>query len=302
MSDFRLQVFCCVAKNLSYTKAAEELHITQPAISRHIHELEAQYKVRIIERMGNNIILTHAGKVLLKHSVEILHEYAQLDFVMNLLHGSHSGSLRIGASTTIAQYVLPPILAQFVTKFPDVHVSLISGNSDEIESELTNHHIDLGLTEGDKRLPNLKYTHLMNDELVAVTSTKSVYAQKDELTLGELKQVPLVLRENGSGTLSVFYSALEQHDIKPTDLNILMQMGSSESIKLFLENADAISVISFRCVTRELVEGTFKIIELPEMEMKRELDFMQLQGDEEGLPSLLMQFAQHIQSNDALHQ
>jgi LysR family transcriptional regulator, transcriptional activator of the cysJI operon len=293
MSDFRLKVFCCVAKNLSYTKAAEELHITQPAITKHIHELEAQYKVRLFERMGNKIMMTHAGKVLLKHSVEILHEYSKLDFVMNLLHGTHSGNLRIGASTTIAQYVLPPLLAKFISKFPEIHISLVSGNSDEIESELINHHIDLGLIEGDKRLPNLKYTHLMDDELVAITSAKSIYAKKDEMTLEELTKIPLVLRENGSGTLSVFYTALEQHSIKPSDLNVQMQMGSSESIKLFLEHADAISIISFRCVTRELVDGGFKIIELPEMEMKRELDFMQLQGDEEGLPSLLMQFALH---------
>ena len=293
MSDFRLNVFCSVAKTLSYTKAAQELHITQPAITKHVQELENQYKTRLIERMGNKIVLTHAGEVLLEHSIAILKEYAQLDFVMNMLHGDPKGTLRLGASTTIAQYVLPPVLALFKTKFPDVNISLISGNSDDIESELMDHHIDLGLIEGNKRLPNLKYTHLVDDELVAIASTQSKYAKYDELTIDDLRRIPLVLRENGSGTLRVLTSALDRVGVKFTDLNIIMQLGSSESIKLFLENADAVSIISFRCVTRELVSGTFKIIELPQLEMTRELCFMQLQGESEGLAHIFMQFVLH---------
>ena len=293
MSDFRLNVFCSVAKTLSYTKAAQELHITQPAITKHVQELENQYKTRLIERMGNKIVLTHAGEVLLEHSIAILKEYAQLDFVMNMLHGDPKGTLRLGASTTIAQYVLPPVLALFKTKFPDVNISLISGNSDDIESELMDHHIDLGLIEGNKRLPNLKYTHLVDDELVAIASTQSKYAKYDEMTIDDLRRIPLVLRENGSGTLSVLTSALDRVGVKFTDLNIIMQLGSSESIKLFLENADAVSIISFRCVTRELVSGTFKIIELPQLEMTRELCFMQLQGESEGLAHIFMKFVLH---------
>lgn len=293
MSDFRLNVFCSVAKTLSYTKAAQELHITQPAITKHVQELENQYKTRLIERMGNKIVLTHAGEVLLEHSIAILKEYAQLNFVMNMLHGDPKGTLRLGASTTIAQYVLPPVLALFKTKFPDVNISLISGNSDDIESELMDHHIDLGLIEGNKRLPNLKYTHLVDDELVAIASTQSKYAKYDEMTIDDLRRIPLVLRENGSGTLSVLTSALDRVGVKFTDLNIIMQLGSSESIKLFLENADAVSIISFRCVTRELVSGTFKIIELPQLEMTRELCFMQLQGESEGLAHIFMQFVLH---------
>ena len=293
MSDFRLNVFCSVAKTLSYTKAAQELHITQPAITKHVQELENQYKTRLIERMGNKIVLTHAGEVLLEHSIAILKEYAQLDFVMNMLHGDPKGTLRLGASTTIAQYVLPPVLALFKTKFPDVNISLISGNSDDIELELMDHHIDLGLIEGNKRLPNLKYTHLVDDELVAIASTQSKYAKYDEMTIDDLRRIPLVLRENGSGTLSVLTSALDRVGVKFTDLNIIMQLGSSESIKLFLENADAVSIISFRCVTRELVSGTFKIIELPQLEMTRELCFMQLQGESEGLAHIFMQFVLH---------
>lgn len=293
IADFRLKVFCSVAKNLSYTKAAQEMRISQPAVSKHIHELESQYNVRLIERMGSKIMLTKAGEVFFNHSISILDNYSKMDFAMNMIKGQYSGELKIGASTTIAQYILPAILARFISKFRLVKISLLNGNSNDIENALINHKIDLGLVEGDRKLSNLKYTHLVNDELVAVTSTHSVYKNKEKLSINELKQVPIVLRENGSGTLSVFLSALEKHGVKINDLNLVMQLGSSESIKMFLDNSDTLSVVSFRCVSKELSQGVLKIIELPQIEMNRKLDFVQLQGEEENLASLFMQFAIH---------
>lgn len=100
MSDFRLRVFCCVAKNLSFTKASQELFISQPAITKHIQELETMYQTRLFERMGNKISLTDAGRLLLEHCEKILEEYGRLEYEMNLLRNEHIGKLRLGASTT----------------------------------------------------------------------------------------------------------------------------------------------------------------------------------------------------------
>ena len=102
MSDFRLRVFSCVAKNLSFTKASQELFISQPAITKHIQELETMYQTRLFERMGNKISLTDAGRLLLEHCEKILEEYGRLEYEMNLLRNEHIGKLRLGASTTIA--------------------------------------------------------------------------------------------------------------------------------------------------------------------------------------------------------
>ena len=113
MIDFRLKVFCSVARNLSFTKASHELFISQPAISKHIQEIEQEYGVRLFDRNNNRITLTHAGEVLLTHAEEILGRYRQLDFDMHMLSHEHVGELRLGASTTIAQYVLPAYLAPF---------------------------------------------------------------------------------------------------------------------------------------------------------------------------------------------
>ena len=119
MSDFRLKVFQSVAKNLSFTKASQELFVSQPAITKHIQELETYYQARLFERQGSKISLTVAGELLLKHSEKILDDYKRLEYEMHLLHNEYIGELKLGASTTIAQYVLPPLLAHFIAKFPN---------------------------------------------------------------------------------------------------------------------------------------------------------------------------------------
>lgn len=183
MSDFRLRVFSCVAKNLSFTKASQELFISQPAITKHIQELETMYQTRLFERMGNKISLTDAGRLLLEHCEKILEEYGRLEYEMNLLRNEHIGKLRLGASTTIAQYVLPPLLARFIEKFPQVSLSLFNGNSLEVEKALQEHRIDLALVEGNIRQPNLKYTSFLQDELVPVVHTHSKWTYNPQIQI-----------------------------------------------------------------------------------------------------------------------
>ena len=291
MSDFRLKVFCSVAKNLSFTKASQELFVSQPAITKHIQELETLYRVRLFERMGNKIQLTAAGKLLLEHSEQILESYRKVEYEMNLLHNEYTGELRLGASTTIAQYILPPLLAQFIEKFPLVSLILLNGNSREIEQALQEHRIDLGLVEGVVRLPNLKYTPFLDDELVAIVHTQSALAGLDEITLEEFVNIPLVLRERGSGTLEVFEAALKKHHLKLSSLSVRMYLGSTESIKLFLEHMDCMGIVSVRSINKELYAGSFKIIDIKGLSMPRELDFVQAQGEEGGLITLFTQFA-----------
>lgn len=259
MSDFRLKVFQSVAKNLSFTKASQELFVSQPAITKHIQELETCYQTRLFDRQGSKISLTEAGELLLKHSEKILDDYKQLEYEMHLLHDEYIGELKLGASTTIAQYVLPPLLANFITKFPQINLSLINGNSRGVEVALQEHRIDLGLVEGIFRLPNLKYTAFLQDELVAVVHTRSKLAVADEILPEELPNIPLVLRERGSGTLDVFERALLQYNLKLSSLNVLMYLGSTESIKLFLEHTDCMGIVSIRSVHKELVVGTLKV-------------------------------------------
>ena len=291
MSDFRLKVFQSVARNLSFTKASQELFISQPAITKHIQELESTYQTRLFDRQGGKISLTESGQLLLEHCERILEEYRKLEYEMHLLHNQYTGELRLGASTTIAQYVLPPMLGTFISKFPQVELSLLNGNTREMEAALQEHRIDLALVEGVTRLPNLRYTPFLEDELVVVVRTGSRLPVDDEITPQQLARLPLVLRERGSGTLDVFERAMLQHNIKLSTLHVLMYLGSTESIKLFLEHTDSLGVVSIRSVSRELYAGRLRVVEVKGLEMKREFNFAQLQGQESGLSQVFMQFA-----------
>lgn len=296
MSDFRLKVFQSVAKNLSFTKASQELFVSQPAITKHVQELETTYQTRLFDRQGSRICLTESGKLLLEHCERILEDYKRLEYEMHLLHNEYTGELKLGASTTIAQYVLPPLLGNFISKFPQVSLSLMNGNTRDIEIALQEHRIDLGLVEGVFRLPNLKYTNFLEDELVAVIRTGSNLSVEEEITPEELVKMPLVLRERGSGTLDVFERALQQHNIKLSSLKVLMYLGSTESIKLFLEHTDCLGIVSVRSITRELYSGKLRVVEIKGMPMNRDFSFAQPQGQESGLAQIFMQFAMHHNS------
>ncbi len=290
MIDIRLKVFRSVALNLSFTKAAQELFISQPAISKHIQELESEFHTRLFDRMGNKILLTHAGQLLLDDCEPILKGYQKLDFDMNAIRKKYNGELRIGASTTIAQYVLPEILADFINRYPNTSVSMLSGNSREIETALLSDRIDIGMVEGIISQPQLKYSTFMDDELVAIVNSKNQLCQKEEISLSELRELPVVLRERGSGTLDVIENSLQKHGMSLSDMNIVMYLGSTESIKQFVGHSDSIGIISVRSVSKEILRGDYKIIELQNTKLERQFRFVEKRGESAGLQSLLKGF------------
>lgn len=288
--DFRLQVFISVARNLNFTKAAAELHISQPAVSKHIQELESYYGVQLFERMGSRVLLTTSGMIFLDHANAIIERYRALQLEMNLLTGNFSGTLRIGASTTIAQYVLPGIIARFISRFPDLRLTVQSGNSQQVEDALNQHHIDLGLVEGSSRHAGLRYVHYLDDELVVVTSAQN--SARDQISLGELCLLPLVLRESGSGTLEVIEKLFAGHGVKISQLNIMLRMGSTEAIKAFLGNfPSAYAIISIAAVANELVDNKLRVIDVEGVELRREFAFVVTQGAHNDIAERFMSFA-----------
>lgn len=200
MDDFRLKVFITAARTLSFTRTAEQLFISQPAVSKHVGELESRYKTQLFVRRGSRLELTPAGETLLTCAERLAGDYRRMEYEMSLCASAVEGELRLGASTTIAQYLLPPILARFTTRFPGVRVSMMSGNSDQVEQALCGRSIDLGMVESLSRRQGLHYTLFAPDELVLVARTGGPYARTDAVTPDRLRQIPLVLREGGSWT------------------------------------------------------------------------------------------------------
>lgn len=291
MLDFRLNVFYTVAKRLSFTKAAAELYVTQPAVTKHIQELEHNFGTALFDRRGNQISLTAAGNLLLSHAETIMATYRQLEFDMNALKGKPAGALRVGASTTVAQYVIPPVLARFHEQSADVAISLLNGNTEQIEQALLNNDIDLGLVEGRTHHSDIRYTSFVKDELVLICRADHPLANHDEITLDELREVPIVLRERGSGSLEVIEHALRGAGLRLTDLTVEMQLGSTESIKSYLGSSRCMAFVSVFAVQHELQAGSLKILDVQGLSIQRDFYSIQLQGVSEGLADTFMRFA-----------
>ncbi|MEG0467929.1 MAG: LysR substrate-binding domain-containing protein [Mucinivorans sp.] len=287
--DFRLRVFLAVASNLNFTKAALELHISQPAISKHIQELEGAYGVQLFERSGGRIALTTAGQIFRTHAIEIIESYRALGLEMNLLTGRFSGTLRIGASTTIAQYVLPPLVARFIERFSDIRLTMLSGNSEQIERALVDRTIDLGLVESASRHAGLRYAAMADDRLVMIVSARSKL--KERITIDELRILPLVVRESGSGTLEVIENKLAEHNVSLSEMNILLQLGSTESIKVFLSNCpSACAIVSRAALNLPFDNELFRIIEVDDVNFDRQFSFVNIIGSKNELVEKFMWF------------
>lgn len=290
MFDFRLKVFYTVAKRLNFTKAAEELLISQPAVTKHIKELENQFNLALFDRRGNKVLLSPAGEVLLKHTEAMQEIYRQLEFDLNRLNQTFKGVLHVGSSTSITQYILPPLLARFHSLHKEVKVELVNGNTEQIEQALIHKEIEMGVIEGKSKRREIHYTPFLKDEIVLVCSNKNRLAKKEEIKPDELKKIPLLLREPGSGTLEVIADTLKQKGIRLSDLYIEMQLGSTEAIKSYLQHSDCMAFLSLHAILKELENGTLKIIEVKKMPINRNFYFITPQGPEGGLPALLIRF------------
>ena len=227
---------------------------------------------------------------MLDHACKIINAYQNLDFDMKKLTEKSGGELRIGASTTISQYVLPELIADFRKQYPDIRLTLLSGNSHEIEDALATGRIDLGMVEGIKRQPIFKYTPFMKDELVAFVHCSNPLAQQEEISQDLLKQTPIVLRELGSGTLDVIQKALQENGIALSDLNIEMNLGTTEDIKHFVEHSQCMGIISIRAIYKSIYEQVFKVLEVENLKMEREFQFVEKRGETAKLQQTFKRF------------
>jgi DNA-binding transcriptional LysR family regulator len=292
MADFRLKVFYTVAKRLSFTKAAAGLFITQPAVTKHIHELENEYKAKLFERKGNRISLTHAGELLLSHAEMIFQLDANVAFEISALNKRQEGILHLGSSTTVSQYIVAPLLAQFRNKFPGIQLSLMTANTEQVESALLNKEIELGIIEGYSKNAEISYHPFLKDELVLVCSSKHPLARRSELKTEELKTIRFVQREFGSGTLEVIEHALKKAGINPSELQTEIRMDSTESIKLYLMHAPCMAFISVHAIADEVKKGNLKIIDIKNLIIERSFYIITLHGKITGPADLLFHFAQ----------
>ena len=278
--DYRDDVFLSVAEKLSFSKAAEDLFISQPAVTKHIKELEGKLNTTLFERKGNRVYLTESGKITYRHLKEIKQQYRELEFELGKLNDTFKGTLRIGASSTIAQYLIPAVISAFHKRYPKIELFVYNGNSQEMESKLLSNEIDLALVENESSQSDIRYIDFYDDEIVAITGINSVYSKRKAITMFDLQQIPIVLREKGSGTLEVIQKSLIQHNITLENLNVFIHLGSTEAIKNLLYSFEGIAFVSKISIEKELQLKTIVILSILNLRLNRKFRIALRHGHE----------------------
>ncbi|HEY3704234.1 MAG TPA: selenium metabolism-associated LysR family transcriptional regulator [Terracidiphilus sp.] len=281
LENFRLTVFRKVAEQLSFRKAAEELYLTQPAVSQQIKALEEELGVGLFDRSGSRVSLTPAGTALLEYSersCRLLEEALQ---GVAAFSGSQAGRLTLGASTTIAQYVLPRLLSEFCKAHPRVSPTLTSGNTEEIVTAVEEDKIVLGLIEGPPRNRDLALTPFLEDELVLLVPAAHEWAEGRGIAPEDLARAPLLMRERGSGTRHIVEMALEKHHIRRGALNVVMELDSTEAIKSAVEAGLGVGFVSRWAIAKDARFGSaFRIVEIAGMRFRRQFVLIARKGPE----------------------
>lgn len=294
--DFRLKVFYVAANTLNFTKAATELFISQPAVSKNIQEIENSIGTPLFERLGNRLALTAAGKILYQHAQVILEQYNKATYEINEIIGKQNGNLYLGISTTISQYVIPKMLVEFNLHFPQNEIKVVQANSKRVEQLLIKNEIHLGITEGLTDNRSLKFTPYIKDEIVLVTRNDNPLLTNEKYALNDIYPLALVFREAGSGTRDIIDTKLKEAGISIQHLQTEITLSSSESIKRYLKYSNTAAFLSIHAIQEELKNGTLKIIELEDFSIERYFYITHLVGGLTGLPLKFMNFIQQHKS------
>jgi DNA-binding transcriptional LysR family regulator len=255
MADRRLQVFHAVARHLSFTKAAETLFMTQPAVTFQVKQLEEHLNTRLFDRAQGRISLTPAGQVAFEYAGRILALSAELDTRLKEMSGQAAGPLLIGASMTIGEYVLPQLIGKFKARHPAVVPTLFVGNSEAVQERVAERTLDLGFIEGDSHLASLSSEVCCDDELQVVCAPAHPLAQEGFALPAMLPRYPYIGREAGSGTRAVIDRYLLGAGVPPESLNTVVELGSPEAIKGLVATGLGFAIMSRVIVVKELALG-----------------------------------------------
>ena len=261
MADRRLQVFHAVARHLSFTKAADALFMTQPAVTFQIRQLEEQFSTRLFDRVHGRIVLTPAGTLALEYAERILSLSSELDTRLKELGGQVAGPLLIGASTTIAEYLLPQVLGEFKSRHVSVVPRLFVANSEAVQARIAERTLDLGFIEGDSHLPSLVAEVACDDELQVVCAPAHPLSKRGAVPAQALAEHAYISREPGSGTREVIDLYLKKAGVAPDSLQVVMELGSPEALKGLVATGLGFAIMSRATVAKETRLG--QLVRIP---------------------------------------
>lgn len=251
----QLEVFTEVLKSGSTTQASVVLSLSQSAVSAALADLEGQLGVQLFDRVGKRLVINEHGRLLYPKALALLEQAGEIERLFN----QDNGSLRIAASSTIGNYMLPAMIASYRLDFPQTPLELNVGNSQDVITAVADFRVDLGLIEGPCHMPELVTQPWLDDELVVFAASGSPITQQP-VTLESLARAPWILRERGSGTREVLDHLLLT---KLTDFQLVMELGNSEAIKHAVRHGIGISCLSRRVIAEQLATGSLVELVLP---------------------------------------
>lgn len=266
-----LKTFVTVARLRSFSKAAQELKLTQPAVSFQIHSLEKELKEVFFDRTGQNVSLTEAGEIFLKYAEAIVNLSEKLYDELADLKMLVRGRLEIGASNIPGEYILPRILGEFKRSYPDVEIKLNVHDTGEVISLLLAHEINLGFCGATAKAVPIIFEEFATDEIVIALRTDHELAQKSHLTLKDLKKYPIIMREEGSGTRKTFLEALKKRGIEESDLNIALELGSTQAVLSAALSGLGLAPVSIFALKDHLANGLLTYKKIEKVNLKRPL-------------------------------
>jgi DNA-binding transcriptional LysR family regulator len=290
MDIHHLKIFVSVYKNKSFTKASEELHISQPTISEHIKNLESSLDCRLFDRLGRSIMPTAEADLLYPKALQILEDMDQIQQEITAAGTGVKGKLVIGASTIPGAYILPRMAYSFKNQYPEIAFEILIEDSGKITNMVLQHDLLCGIVGAKMKSDKLDYASLIEDELVLVTSPKTL--NKKKITLDELTKLPFLQREEGSGTRQTFENFLRKNNFSTVDLNIVATLGSTSAVKQAVKAKLGASVISRIAVQEELDNNILQEIQIRNLKMKRK--FYLVRQKKRTLPPQYLAFCKHL--------
>ena len=290
MDIHQLKIFASVFRNKSFSRASDELYLTQPTISDHIRTLEEELDCKLFDRLGRTIIPTKEAEVLYSHAMEIIEKANILKESIGQTMKEIKGELIIGASTIPGTYLMPHIMAKFQKRYPSVSFQILVSDSKDIVEKVSRHELLMGAVGAKTTNTQINYTPFMDDELIVVSSPSLI--KKEDMTIRELIKFPIILREEGSGTRKETEKILEGKGISFENIKVAGIFGSTDAVKQAVKAGLGVSILSRFSVTDELKHKILKEIKLIDLQMKRK--FYIVTHKKRTLPQAYKIFLEHI--------
>jgi len=266
----QLRVFCAVVEKKSFSKASEAVFLSQPTVSLQIRSLEHELGLKLLDRRAREVTVTRTGETLYRYARRMLQLANEAEQAIEQLKGLMTGVLVLGASTIPGEYLLPGLLAEFKAIHPAIEIDLHVSDSQEVITKVLSQELELGFVGTRDKSDKLVFTHFADDKIVLIASSNNTYLDQNSLTSEQLRGIPFILRESGSGTRTTVTQKLLEKGIKEEDLNVVMKLGSTAAVKRAVENGPGVSFVSEKAIANEIRLGTLKIAPVVDLDLNRE--------------------------------